>query len=103
MSDTAVIYMANGKTYTVNSSPSSLHESLSQNNQSGDLLKKVHLVNGKEVLVNPAHIIAVETSEMSNMDVSTSDKPDPVADENRKDANLKAAKEFKKDLDGNME
>ncbi|MCC5895836.1 MAG: hypothetical protein JJU16_10270 [Alkalibacterium sp.] len=103
MSETAVIFMSNGKTYTVSTSPASLHQSLIKDEQSGDFLKQFHLLNGKEILINPAHVVAVESSELSNMDVSTSDKTTPVSDKNRKDANLKAVREFKDDIDGNME
>lgn len=107
MSETAVIYMSNGKTYTVNSSPETLLQSLNTDDQSGEFLKRFHLINGKEVLINPVHVVAVETSELNKMDVSTTDETSPESDEdrdeNRKEANLKAVKEFKKDLDGNME
>lgn len=103
MSETAVIFMSNGKTYTVSSSPESLQQTLNTVEESDGLLKSFKLLNDKEVLINPTHVVAVETSELSNMDVSTSDKTTPVSDKNRKDANLKAAKAFKKDLDDNME
>lgn len=103
MSETTVIYMSNGKTYTVTSSPDAIQESFSKENHSDDLLKSFTLLNGKTVFINPTHVVAVETSELSNMDVSTSDETTPVSDKNRKDANLKAVKEFKKDIDGNMD
>ncbi|GAB2485371.1 hypothetical protein GCM10008929_07710 [Alkalibacterium psychrotolerans] len=104
MSETAVIYMSNGKTYTVDRTLSSISELISD---SGSLSEgsfyEFSLLNGKQVLVNPAHIVAVETSELSNMDASSQDSTTPVEEENRKKANLKAARKFKDDIDGNME
>lgn len=104
MSETAVIYMSNGKTYTVDRTLVSINELMNNSEKlSGESFFDFTLLNGKKILVNPVHIVAVETSELSNMDASSQDSTSPVEDENRKEANLKAAKKFKDDLDGNME
>lgn len=104
MSETTVIYMSNGKTYTVDQTIEAVKSLFSESeNLSKEAFYEFALLNGKKVLVNPAHVVTVETSELSNMDVSSQDKTTPVDEKNRKEANLKAAKKFKEDLDGNME
>jgi uncharacterized protein YlzI (FlbEa/FlbD family) len=103
MSDTAVIYMSNGKTYTISNSPGTIASQLDNSASESDLLRSFELVNGKKVFVNPDHVVAVETSELSNMDTSSQDELTDDQDQDRKDANLKAVKEFKDDIDGNME
>ncbi|GAB2319283.1 hypothetical protein IRB23SM22_15410 [Alkalibacterium sp. s-m-22] len=103
MSDTAVIYMSNGKTYTISNSPGTIASQLDNNASESDLLRSFELVNGKKVFINPDHVVAVETSELSNMDTSSQDELTDEQDQDRKDANLKAVKEFKDDIDGNME
>lgn len=103
MSETAVIYMSNGKTYTISNAPGTIASQLDNSSADTDLLKTFELVNGKKVLINPNHVVAVETSELSNMDTSSQDKLSDEQDQDRKDANLKAVKAFKDDIDGNME
>lgn len=104
MSETSVIYMSNGKTYTVERTLSSINNVISDSkNLSSDSFFEFTLLNGKQILVNPVHIVAVEMSELSNMDASSKDSTTAVDEESRKKANLEAAKKFKEDLDGNME
>ncbi|MCC5889349.1 MAG: hypothetical protein JJU01_02190 [Alkalibacterium sp.] len=104
MSETAVIYMSNGKTYTVDRSLTSVSELINDSKtHSEESFYEFTLLNGKKVLVNPVHVVAVETSELSNMDASSQDSTTPVEKENKKKANLKAARKFKDDIDGNME
>ena len=103
MSETAVIYMSNGKTYTINNSPGTIASQLDNSSADSDLLTAFTMVNGKKVFINPDHVVAVETSELSNMDTSSQDELTDDQDQDRKDANLKAVKELKDDIDGNME
>ena len=103
MSETAVIYMSNGKTYTINNSPGTIASQLDNSSADSDLLTAFKMVNGKKVFINPDHVVAVETSELSNMDTSSQDELTDDQDQDRKDANLKAVKELKDDIDGNME
>ena len=103
MSETAVIYMSNGKTYTINNSPGTIASQLDNSSADSDLLTAFTMVNGKKVFINPDHVVAVETSELSNMDTSSQDELTDDQDQDRKDANLKAVKELKDDIDGNMD
>lgn len=81
MSETAVIFMSNGKTYTVSKTPAAILADLTSEPSSGSCpIQKYTLPNGKDVLLNVSHIVAVETSELSNMDVSSKDQYDPVQD-----------------------
>ncbi|EXJ22451.1 hypothetical protein ADIAL_2037 [Alkalibacterium sp. AK22] len=81
MSETAVIFMSNGKTYTVSKTPDAILADLTSNPASSSYpIQKYTLPNGKDVLLNVSHIVAVETSELSNMDVSSQDQHNPVED-----------------------
>ena len=50
MSERAVIYMSNGKTYTISNSPGTIASQLDNSASESDLLRSFELVNGKKSL-----------------------------------------------------
>ncbi|SFC53242.1 hypothetical protein SAMN04488102_10963 [Alkalibacterium subtropicum] len=95
------ITLTSGATYIVSHAPEDVYQRVTHSD--GKPKNHIHLFtleNGAEMYINATYILSIEKVPSHNRE----DTPtDTAEDRSRVKANVKAAKEFKEDLDGNME
>ncbi|API89573.1 hypothetical protein BKP56_10030 [Marinilactibacillus sp. 15R] len=113
MSRMSKVSMVNGELFMIQIPPEELHKILSNSNkESGNLFHEFELKSGEIIYLQSLHVVSIEgTGETTSLTDSLDKTSIEQTDENNKSnneknraaSNLEAAKEFKKDLDGNME
>lgn len=107
--DLTKITLSTGTTHIVSHSPEEVYQRIAHSD--GKPKNHIHLFNlesGQEIYINATYILSVEkvdshgttTSHQKNQEDNSADK---VEDSKRIKNNLEAVKEFKEDIDGNME
>ncbi|OJF90939.1 hypothetical protein [Alkalibacterium sp. 20] len=102
------ITLTSGATYMVNHSPKEVYQRVAHSDEKPE--NHIHLFtleSGQDIYINTTYILSIETvssymthDDHENHKKNTSGK---VKDSERIKGNLEAVKEFKEDLDGNME
>ncbi|WP_091487837.1 hypothetical protein AB4027_05520 [Alkalibacterium putridalgicola] len=99
------ITLTSGATYIVNHTPEDVYQRVTHSD--GKPKNHIHLFtleNGSEMYINATYILSIEKVRSHNREETIrDDMTENAEDRNRVEANVKAAKEFKEDLDGNME
>lgn len=109
MSNQSRLFLSNGKSYTLKDSADSLVKQLSESHSKEELnLYPLTLSNGDTVYVNAVHIMAIESGDTEDARYdsdhsATDNRSDESKENSHEKENVEAAKQFKKDLDGNME
>lgn len=103
--DLTKITLISGATYIVNHTPEDVYQRITHSD--GKPKEHIHLFtleNGSEMYINATYILTVEKVRSHNREESSSqDKTEQTEERNRIQGNLEAVKEFKEDIDGNME
>ncbi|GEK89286.1 hypothetical protein SAMN04488100_11172 [Alkalibacterium putridalgicola] len=105
MMELTKITLTSGATYIVNHTPEDVYQRVTHSD--GKPKNHIHLFtleNGSEMYINATYILSIEKVRSHNREETIrDDMTENAEDRNRVEANVKAAKEFKEDLDGNME
>jgi uncharacterized protein YlzI (FlbEa/FlbD family) len=105
MMELTKITLTSGATYIVNHTPEDVYQRVTHSD--GKPKNHIHLFtleNGSEMYINATYILSIEKVRSHNREETIrNDMTENAEDRNRVEANVKAAKEFKEDLDGNME
>ncbi|MFO8069521.1 MAG: hypothetical protein R6U02_06060 [Alkalibacterium sp.] len=105
----AKITLTSGATYMVNHSPKEVYQRITHSD--GEPNNHIHLFvleNGQKMYINATYILSIEkvSSHMTNFHHDRRDGEslsEQVEESQRVNENLGATKEFKEDLNGNME
>lgn len=113
MSRMSKVSMINGELFMIQIPPEELHKILSNSNkEASHFFHEFELKSGEVIYLQSSHVVSIEgtgetTSLTDSLDKSSieqdNEKTETNNDNDKAAANLKAAKVFKKDLDGNME
>lgn len=103
--DLTKITLTSGATYIVNHTPEDVYQRITHSD--GKPKNHIHiftLENGSEMYINATYILSIEKVRSHNRDeTSSDDRIEKAEEKNRIQGNLEAVKEFKEDIDGNME
>ena len=104
----AKLTLVNGESYIVSHSPKDVYQRVTHSD--GKPKNHIHLLtleNGKELYINATYILSIEKVSAHTIGETGKKADEKEAteseDTNRIKDNLEAVKEFKEDIDGNME
>ncbi len=109
MSNQSRLFLSNGKSYTLKDSADSIVKGLSDSKKEDELqMHQLTLSNGQSVYVNAYHVIAIEAGDTDDASYdsdhsATDNRSEESKQHSHEKENVAAAKQFKEDLDGNMD
>lgn len=105
--DLTKLTLTSNTTYLVKDSPEAIYQKISHaDGKPKNYIHRFTLENGDDIYINATYILSIEkvNSHITGMQSGSLKKDDAAAaDEERIKGNLEAVREFKEDIDGNME
>lgn len=103
MSKHAEIFMSNGTSYQLTITPKEVYETITHSD--GKPLEQIHLfetAHGQAVYIHSSHVVSIIEYESFAKEDQEKDESH-ISDKKRKEHNVNTVKNFKKDIDDNME